>query len=151
MNKVILIGRLTKDPELRRTNTDVPVVQFTLAVNRQYTNREGEREADFISCVIWRQQAENFAKYLHKGSLIGVEGQLQTRSYDDVQTGTKRYITEVIVERFEFLEPKQNNNQAAHYNDVNAYNVPQQNNDDFEDPFKNIRPSTGINNNDLPF
>ena len=162
MNKVMLTGRLVKDPELRRTNTDIPVVQFTLAVNRPYTSREGERQADFISCVIWRAQAENFAKYLRKGSLIGIEGQIQTRTYDD-PSGAKRYITEVITERFEFLESKSQNRDGGSlgYNDVNAYDIPQQskqgydlpNNDvdDFEDPFKSIKNSTGVSNNDLPF
>lgn len=161
MNKVMLTGRLVRDPELRRTNTDIPVVQFTLAVNRSYQSRDGERQADFISCVIWRSQAENFAKYLRKGSLIAIEGQIQTRSYDD-QSGTKRYITEVITERFEFLESKGSRDGGSlGYNDVNQYDIPQQNKqsydfpsndeDDFEDPFKSIKNSTGVSNNDLPF
>ena len=162
MNKVMLTGRLVRDPELKRTNSDIPVVQFTLAVNRQFANREGERQADFINCVIWRQQAETFAKYLHKGSFISVEGQIQTRTYDE-PTGAKRYITEVIVDRFEFLETKgtgQAQPRDLGYNDVNAYDIPsnQQNNsfglgneDDFEDPFKNIKNSMGVSNNDLPF
>ena len=160
MNKVMITGRLVKDPELRRTNTDIPVVQFTLAVNRSYQSREGERQADFISCVIWRAQAENFAKYLRKGSLIAIEGQLQTRTYDD-QTGAKKYVTEVITERFEFLETKSQRDNGLGYNDVNSYDIPQQNKssydlpnsveDDFEDPFKSIKNSTGVSNNDLPF
>lgn len=161
MNRVMLTGRLVKDPELRRTNTDIPVVQFTLAVNRSYASRNGERQADFINCVIWRQQAENFAKYLHKGSLIGVEGQIQSRSYEE-QSGAKRYVTEVLVERFEFLETKgqQNRNSSLDgYNDVNSYDIPEPTNnsfdfsgdDDFEDPFKSIKSSAGVSNNDLPF
>lgn len=161
MNKVMLTGRLVKDPELRRTNTDIPVVQFTLAVNRSYQSREGERQADFISCVIWRSQAENFAKYLHKGSLIAIEGQIQTRTYED-QTGAKRYVTEVLTERFEFLETKsqQSRDNSLGYHDVNNYDIPQSNRsydlpsndeDDFDDPFKSIKNSTGVTNNDLPF
>ena len=160
MNKVMLTGRLVKDPELRRTNTDIPVVQFTLAVNRQFANREGERQADFINCVIWRQQAETFAKYLRKGSLIAVEGQIQTRSYDD-PSGAKRYITEVVTDRFEFLETKgTSQNREGGYSDINSYNIPDvsQNNsfglsneEEFEDPFKNIKNSLGVSNNDLPF
>jgi len=161
MNKVMLTGRLVKDPELRRTNTDIPVVQFTLAVNRQFANREGERQADFINCVIWRQQAETFAKYLRKGSFIAVEGQIQTRSYDD-PSGAKRYITEVVTDRFEFLETKgTSQNREVGYSDINSYNipdVPQNNNsfglsneEEFEDPFKNIKNSLGVSNNDLPF
>ena len=160
MNKVMLTGRLVKDPELRRTNTDIPVVQFTLAVNRQFANREGERQADFINCVIWRQQAETFAKYLRKGSFIAVEGQIQTRSYDD-PSGAKRYITEVVTDRFEFLETKgTSQNREGGYSDINSYNIPDvpQNNsfglsneEEFEDPFKNIKNSLGVSNNDLPF
>ena len=161
MNRVMLTGRLVKDPELRRTNTDIPVVQFTLAVNRSYASRNGERQADFINCVIWRQQAENFAKYLHKGSLIGIEGQIQTRTYEE-PSGAKRYITEVLAERFEFLETKGQQNRSSSldgYNDINSYDIPEQTNssfdfssdDDFEDPFKSIKSSAGVSNNDLPF
>ena len=161
MNRVMLTGRLVKDPELKRTNTDIPVVQFTLAVNRSYASRNGERQADFINCVIWRQQAENFAKYLHKGSLIGIEGQIQTRTYEE-PSGAKRYITEVLAERFEFLETKGQQNRSSSldgYNDINSYDIPEQTNssfdfssdDDFEDPFKSIKSSAGVSNNDLPF
>ncbi len=163
MNKVMLTGRLVRDPELRRTNSDIPVVQFTLAVNRQFAGRDGERQADFINCVIWRQQAETFAKYLRKGSFISVEGQIQTRTYDD-PSGAKKYITEVIVERFEFLETKgsgQGQQRDLGYNDVNAYDIPNNqpnnnsfglsNEEEFEDPFKNIKNSMGVSNNDLPF
>ena len=164
MNKVILTGRITKDPELKRTNTDIPVCQFTLAVNRPYTSQDGEKQADFINCVFWRTQAENFAKYLHKGSFIAIEGQIQTRSYED-QSGAKKFITEVIVERFEFLETKSQNNGS--YGDVNSYNIPPEKKqeqkkpesnpfDDFQDPFKNVRPTTeknpfNIKDEDLPF
>ena len=161
MNKVLLTGRLVRDPELKRTNSDIAVVQFTLAVSRQFVGRDGERQADFINCVIWRQQAETFAKYLHKGSFISVEGQIQTRTYDD-PSGAKRYITEVIVDRFEFLESKgssQSQPRNLGYNDVNSYDIPTNQNDsfglsneeDFEDPFKNINNSMGVSNNDLPF
>ena len=82
INRVVLVGRLTKDPELRYTPNGIPVSTFTLAVNRTFTNRQGEREADFINCVVWRKQAENVANYLRKGSLAGVEGRIQTRSYE---------------------------------------------------------------------
>ena len=90
MNKVILIGRLTKDPELRRTPTDVSVVQFTIAVNRAY-QQNGEKQADFINCVAWRNQAENLAKYIKKGGQIAVEGSIQTRSYDD-PNGVRKFV-----------------------------------------------------------
>ena len=105
MNKVILIGRLTKDPELIKTNSGLSYVQFNLAVNRNYTNKSGERQADFINCVVWRVQADYLAKYIKKGGLIVIEGEIQTRTYDD-KNGTKKYITEVLCNSIEFLESK---------------------------------------------
>ena len=78
INRVVLVGRLTKDPELRYTSSNIPVSKFTLAVNRTFAGPSGEREADFIQCVVWRKQAENLAKFVRKGSLIGVEGRIQT-------------------------------------------------------------------------
>lgn len=90
INRVILVGRLTKDPELRYTPSGVAVATFTLAVNRPFTNQQGEREADFIQCVVWRRQAENVANFLKKGSLAGVDGRLQTRSYEN-QEGRRVY------------------------------------------------------------
>lgn len=105
MNKAILIGRLTKDPELRSTSTGRNVCQFSVAVNRTYTNANGEREADFINCVVWDKQAENLAKYQKKGNQIAVEGRIQTRNYDD-KDGKKVYVTEVVADRFEFCESK---------------------------------------------
>ena len=118
MNKAILMGRLTKDPELRRTNTSgIPVVSFTLAVDRRFKSQNGERETDFISLIAWRQQAEFVAKYLHQGSKICVVGTLQTRSYE--KNGEKRYVTEVVVEEVYFAESKngsaQGSNSAANY------------------------------------
>lgn len=105
MNRVILVGRLTKEPDLRYTPTGVAVATFTLAVNRAFANQQGEREADFINCVIWRKQAENVANYLKKGSLCGVDGRLQTRHYDG-QDGKRIYVTEVLAESVQFLEPR---------------------------------------------
>lgn len=105
MNRVVLVGRLTKDPELRYTPNGVPVATFTLAVNRTFTNQQGEREADFINCVIWRKPAENVANFLKKGSLAGVDGRIQTRSYDG-QDGKRVYVTEVQAESVQFLEPR---------------------------------------------
>ena len=105
MNRVVLVGRLTKDPELRYTPNGVPVSNFTLAVNRTFTNQQGEREADFINCVIWRRPAENVANFLKKGSLAGVDGRLQTRSYDD-SDGKRVYVTEVVADSVQFLEPR---------------------------------------------
>lgn len=105
MNKVFLIGRLTKDPELRYTPSNVASTTFSLAVNRNFTNQNGVREADFINIVMWRKQAETAKKYLSKGSLIAVEGRIQTRNYDGAD-GKKVYVTEVIADNFEFLESK---------------------------------------------
>ena len=106
MNKAILIGRLTKDPELKMTeNTKREVCQFTMAVNRPYTNEDGERKADFINCVVWDKLAENLAKYQKKGNQIAVEGRIQTRNYDD-KDGKKVYVTEVVAEEAYFADSK---------------------------------------------
>ncbi len=105
MNKASLIGRLTRDPELRTTSTGRNVCQFSIAVNRTFTNASGEREADFINCVVWDKQAENLAKYQKKGNQIAVEGRIQTRNYDD-KDGKKVYVTEVIAEEAYFADSK---------------------------------------------
>ncbi|HIS01600.1 MAG TPA: single-stranded DNA-binding protein [Candidatus Excrementavichristensenella intestinipullorum] len=102
MNKAILVGNLTRDPELRNTPSGVPVCTFTLAINRRFTNQQGVREADFIPVVVWRQQAEVCARYLSKGRKCAVVGTIQTRTYD-AQDGSKRYVTEVVAEDVEFL------------------------------------------------
>lgn len=103
MNKVLLIGRLTKNPELRYTSSNIACSTFTLAVNRDFTNQNGEREADFINIQTWKKLAENCSKYLTKGSQCAIEGRIQTRSYDD-QNGQKRYVTEVVAENVQFLD-----------------------------------------------
>ena len=105
INRTVLVGRLTKDPELRRTANDIAVTSFTLAVNRPYTSQSGDREADFIQCVAWRRQAETVERFLSKGSLVGVEGRIQTRTYDD-QDGNRKYITEVVCDSVQFLDTK---------------------------------------------
>ena len=105
MNKVILVGNLTRDPELITTNNGISLCRFTLAVQRKYSSNEGEREADFINIVVWRAAADNCYKYLKKGSKAGVVGSMQTRSYD-AQDGTKRYTTDVVAEEVEFLSTK---------------------------------------------
>lgn len=126
MNKVVLVGRITKDPELKRTGSDIPYVQFTVAVNRPYKNNAGERQADFISCVAWRQTAEVMAKYVRKGQQIGIDGSIQTRNYDDTN-GVKHYVTEVVTENFHFLEAKKedggyNDYSQGGYNQTPQYN-----------------------------
>lgn len=103
MNKIILLGRLTKDPEVKYTNNDKVVCLFTLAVDRPYTNQQGKREADFINVVLWGKQAETFGNYFTKGQRALVEGRLQIRSYDG-KDGQKHYVTEVIASGFEFIE-----------------------------------------------
>lgn len=110
LNNVSLVGRLTKDVELRYTPSNVAVATFTLAVNRTFKNENGDREADFINCVMWRQQAENLANWAKKGALIGVTGRIQTRSYDN-QQGQRVYVTEVVAEQFQLLESKGQGNQ----------------------------------------
>lgn len=105
INRVVLIGRLTRDPELRRTPQGDAVTSFTLAVNRNYTAKDGQQQADFINCVVWRKPAENVERYCSKGSLVGVEGRIQTRSYDNAQ-GQKVYVVEVICDSVQFLETK---------------------------------------------
>jgi len=112
MNKVVLIGRLTRDPELRYTGSNTPVATFSLAVNRTFTNQNGEREADFINIVVWRKQAENVKNFLSQGSQVAVEGRIQTRTYDD-QNGQKRYITEVVADNVEFLGSKNSSNNTS--------------------------------------
>ncbi|MBU9722315.1 MULTISPECIES: single-stranded DNA-binding protein [Bacillaceae] len=105
LNRVVLVGRLTKDPELRYTANGVAVATFTLAVNRPFSNQQGNREADFINCVIWRKPAENVANFLKKGSLAGVDGRIQTRSYDNNE-GRRVYVTEIVADSVQFLEPR---------------------------------------------
>lgn len=105
MNKVILVGNLTRDPELSETPSGVAVCKFSIAVNRPHANSDGERQTDFFNIVVWRGQGENAAKYLKKGSKVGIVGSLQNRSYED-KDGVKRSVTEVIASEVEFLSPK---------------------------------------------
>lgn len=107
MNRVILVGRLTKDPELRYTGNGTAVASFTLAVKRNFKNGEGEYETDFINCVVWRKPAENAANYLKRGSLAGVDGRVQTRNYEG--DNGRVYVTEILAESVQFLEPRSSN------------------------------------------
>ena len=156
MNKAILIGRLTRDPELRTTPTGRNVCQFSIAVNRTYTNANGEREADFINCVVWDKQAVNLSKYQKKGNQIAVDGRIQTRNYED-NNGKKVYVTEVLVNSISFLDAKGSSN-----NDMNLNNLPEPPMQDVEeekpatvsvekDPFEAFGDSIEISDNDLPF
>ena len=115
LNRAILTGRLTRDPELRYAASGTAIVQATIAVDRQFKNQQGEREADFINLVIWRKAAENFANFTHKGSLVGIDGRIQTRTYQNKQ-GQRVYVTEINVDSFSLLEPRQENNQQSNNN-----------------------------------
>ena len=105
MNKVILMGRLTKDPEVKQTPSGNMVCQFTIACDRRFKAQNGERQADFINCVAWKNHATTIGNYFHKGSRIMVVGSIQTRSYDD-QNGQKKYVTEVVIDELEFVDTK---------------------------------------------
>lgn len=155
MNRTMLVGRLTKDPELRYTPNGVAVTTFTLAVNRTFTNQNGEREADFINCVAWRKTAENTANFLKKGSLAGVDGRLSTRNYEN-QQGQRVYVTEVQADMVTFLEPKNSRNQQEQPEPVNAgagaaANSNNNYNPFSEDPFANDGKPIHISDDDLPF
>ncbi|MEK9196867.1 single-stranded DNA-binding protein [Ureibacillus sp. FSL E2-3493] len=112
INRVVLVGRLTKDPELRYSPSGIAVCRFTVAVNRTFSNQQGEREADFIGCIAWRKQAENLANYMKKGNLIGVEGRIQTGSFEG-QDGNRVYTTDVVADSIQFLEPRSNNSDGS--------------------------------------
>lgn len=156
INNVVLVGRLTKDPDLRYTASGTGVATFTLAVNRNFTNQDGNREADFINCVIWRKSAETLANYAKKGTLLGVTGRIQTRSYEN-QQGQRVYVTEVVAENFQLLESRsasdqrQSNNASANssgnYDQSNKNSVPDFGRDN--DPFSGS--SIDIGDDDQPF
>ncbi|QSB09691.1 single-stranded DNA-binding protein [Lysinibacillus fusiformis] len=124
INRVVLVGRLTKDPELRYTPNGVASCRFTVAVNRTFANEQGERDADFISCVAWRKQAENLANYQRKGALIGLEGRIQTGSYEG-QNGQRVYTTDVVADSIQFLEPSRSGG-GGPQNTPNYQNQPNQ-------------------------
>src|SRR5574341_45433 len=149
INNVTLVGRVTRDPELRYTPQNQAVGTFGLAVNRQFKNANGEREADFINCVIWRQQAENLAKFAKKGALIGITGRIQTRNYEN-QQGQKVYVTEVVADTFQMLES--NKTQGQQTSKPQAQNKKLQAPDPFKapaaDPFAG---GTEISDDQLPF
>jgi single-strand DNA-binding protein len=143
MNRVILIGRLTKDPEMRYSPQGVACTTFALAVDRPFTNGNGEREADFISIVVWRKLAENCAEYLRKGRLCAVEGRIQVRHYDNNE-GKRVYVTEVVADNVRFLERAQENSgkQSKSNNSMNLYG---------DDSFRGDGKPIEISEDDLPF
>jgi single-strand DNA-binding protein len=117
MNKVILIGNLTKDPEITTTTSGISVTRFTIAITRRFKNAEGEYESDFINCVAWRNTAEFLHKYFRKGQKLAVVGNIQTRSYD-AQDGTKRYVTEVVADEVEFVEKRSSSDNGGTQREV---------------------------------
>lgn len=137
INNAVLVGRLTTDPNLRYTGNGTAVAGFTLAVNRNFTKKDGEQDADFINCVIWRKPAETLANYAKKGSLIGVVGRIQTRSYEN--DGQRVYVTEVVVDNFQFLESR------------SKQEVQQSNQTRQDDPFAGKGSSIDVSPDDLPF
>lgn len=116
INNVTLVGRLTRDPELRYTPSNIAITTFSMAVNRNFKNQAGDREADFINCMIWRQQAENLASWAKKGALIGITGRIQTRSYEN-QQGQRVYVTEVVADTFQLLEKRDNSANQSNIED----------------------------------
>lgn len=163
LNRVVLVGRLTRDPELRYTPNGVAVANFTIAVNRPFSNQQGSRDADFINCVVWRRPAENLANYMKKGSLIGVDGRLQSRSFDG-QDGKRVFVTEVVADSVQFLESKGGSAQgggtpsSADYPSNQNYNQNQpsapsreQNSPRNDDPFADNGQPIDISDDDLPF
>ena len=148
MNRVMLIGRLTAKPELRYTASNVPFARFTLAVNRTFSNGNGERETDFLNIIVWRKQAENVCNYLDKGSLVSVEGRIQTGSYDD-KDGNKRYTTDIVADSVQFLESK---NQSRNSDNVTPYDYQDPASNDISvenDPFADFGDSVSIDDNFL--
>ena len=121
INNVVLVGRLTRDPELRFTANGTATATFNLAVNRNFTNQSGEREADFVNCVIWRKPAETLANYAKKGTLLGVVGRIQTRNYEN-QQGQRVYVTEVVCDNFQLLESRNANEQRQNTENFNNQN-----------------------------
>ena len=142
LNKVILIGRLTRDPELKHTTSNTAVVNFSIAVNRPFSNQSGERGVDYINVIAWDKQAENINKYLSKGSLVSVEGRIQSRSYENNE-GKKVYVTEVVAVNVQFLDSKKNNNSEAAYTEKST---PVE-----KDPYADFGDSIEISDDDLPF
>lgn len=152
INRAVITGRLTRDPELKTTQSGLSVATFTFAVNRQYSKVKNKSTADFISCVIWRKAAENFCNFTKKGSLVGVDGRIQTRSYEN-KDGQRVYVTEVVVDNFALLEakPEQQNNVNTSDLKKEDRNSAETNQDIQKDPFEGNGETIEISDDDLPF
>lgn len=146
INRVVLVGRLTRDPELRKTQSGTSVLSFTCAVNRRYQTQE--QTADFINCVAWNKTADFLSQYGRKGALVGVEGRIQTRSYDDAN-GKRVYVTEVVCDSVQLLESKSVSESRTSGGDFGGYE-PQPTNNQFADDFESA-PTLDISSDDLPF
>ena len=157
MNKVVLVGRLTRDPEVRSTSSGSNTARFTVAVNRNFKNKDGQYDADFVSCVAFRNTADFVSKFFKKGSMIGLEGRIQTGSYD-AQDGSKRYTTDVVVDNVEFVGGRNEGSSSVpsnnSYMDMPAsdpidmmpeYDIPT------SDPYENYDKEVSLSDNDLPF
>ena len=140
INNITLVGRLTKDADLRYTSDGTATATFSLAVNRPFKSASGERESDFINCVIWRKNAENFANFTRKGSLVGITGRIQTRNYENKE-GQRVYVTEVVAENFTLLESKKDSDTQQSTRQLQRHN----------DPFANNGESYEIDSDSLPF
>lgn len=155
INNVTVVGRLTKAVDLRYTSSGTAYASFTLATDRDFKNQNGEKETDFINCVMWRKPAENLANYTKKGSLIGIEGRIQTRNYEN-EKGQRVYVTEVLAERFHFLESsKTANNDVLSNEGTNTLGVNKNQNSSGNfansDPFTGSGDVTDVLDSDLPF
>lgn len=155
INNVVVVGRLTRAVDLRYTSNGTAYASFTLATDRDFKNQNGEKETDFINCVMWRKPAESLANYTKKGSLIGIEGRIQTRNYDN-QQGQRVYVTEVLAERFHFLESsKTANNDVLSDEGTNTIGVNKNQNSSGNfansDPFTSGGDVFNVNDDDLPF
>jgi single-strand DNA-binding protein len=152
MNKAFLVGHLTKDPELRYLSNNTAVATFTIAVNRTFTSQSGEREADFINIVVWRKQAENVKKYLTKGSLVGIDGRIQTRNYDG-QDGKKVYVTEVVADNVQFLGAKGGRDNSVSPQDFSGYEnqIPPVSTNISDEPFADFGETVELSEDDIAF
>ena len=150
INRFIGVGRLTADPQFRTTPSGVSIANFTLAINRNFTNAQGEREADFINCIVFRKQAENVDNYLSKGQLAGVDGRIQSRSYENKE-GKRVFVTEVVCDSVQFLEPKGNKSDNVSQGQQRGTKNQQTGNASSDNPFTNANSQVDIDDSDLPF
>lgn len=153
MNKAFLIGRLTRDPELRYSSNNAAIVNFSIAIDRQYTNNQGQRETDFINVVAFQKQAENIKKYVSKGSLVAVDGRIQTRNYED-KDGKRVYVTEVVADRVQFLSSKNQSNNTSE-DSISPADFQTENNSEetnvSDDVFADFGSSIEISDDDIAF